>query len=414
MRKNKNFLIICLTSVILVLGGFFAIYLGTKSFNQTNTNVNNSINNQITNNVVTYDELNINNVSEAIQVVYEKVSPACVGINVKTIVKSEDSLVEVLFGSASGVIYKREEIKGNGVVVNYKYYVITNKHVVTDDSLKDDEIITYIYLGDYDREVKANVVGYDPKLDVALITFEDSLYIEPVTIGNSDELKTGTLTLAVGNLSSLDCYNTLTFGVISSPERYLSSDTDNDNVDDFYSKYIQHDVAINPGNSGGGLFNLKGELIGINTLKIVSTSIEGIGFAIPINESMIVCQDYLETGKEIVRPKLGVLGLELKSLTLSHLEVIEDIKYIPNIYNGEQPYGIYITEVYPGTTIGNSEIGVDDIILSINDIEATRTYIINSKLNSLTNGFKVGETVTIKYYDNSSDSIKTVDVVLQK
>lgn len=413
MNKNKNLVFIVITSVALIFGGFFAIYLGSTATNNS-TNVNNSVNNQITNNVVTYDDLNINDVSEAIEVAVAKVSPACVGIHIKTMVESEGHFAEVLYGSASGVIYKRDEIKENGSLVNYKYYVITNKHVVTDDKLADDKLITYVYLGDYDREVKATVVGYDPKLDIALVTFLDSLYIDPVKIADSDELKTGSLSIAVGNLGSLDCYNTVTFGVISSPDRYISSDTDGDGTDDFYAKYLQHDVAINPGNSGGGLFNLKGELIGINTLKIVATSFEGIGFAIPINEAMIVCRDYLETGKEIVRPKLGVLGLELKSLTPSHLAIIEDIKYIPDIYNGEQPYGIYVTQVYEGTTIGNTDISVDDIILAINDIDATRTYIINSKLNSLTNGFKVGETVTIKYYDNSSDSIKTVDVILKK
>lgn len=408
-RNNNSFIIIC-TAILLLFGAFFAIYLGSnKGGNGTN-----NITNHITNNVVTYDELNINNVSEAIQVVFDKVNPACVGINVKTRVKSDNNLVEVLFGSASGVIYKREEIKEDNKVVNYKYYVVTNKHVVTDDELTDDQIFVYIYLGDEDRELKATVVGYDPKLDVALLTFEDYTYIDPVKIGNSDELKSGSLSIAIGNISTYDCYNTATFGIVSSPERYIPSDTDNDGVDDFYSKYIQHDAAINPGNSGGGLFNLKGELIGLNTLKIVSETIEGIGFAIPINEAMIVCEEYLVKNKEIVRPKLGVLGIELKGLTPSHLEVLEDIEYIPYIYNGEQPYGIYVTKVYEGTTIGQTDIGPNDIILSVNGIEATRTYIINAKLNSLTDGFKVGETVTIKYYDNSSDSIKTVKVVLQK
>lgn len=412
MHKDRKTFFVVITSIVLVFIGFIAIYFGSINIKQTT--VNNTVHNEITNNVVTYDELNINNISEAIQVVVDKVGPACVGINLKTNVKSGKDLVEVMFSSASGVIYKREEIRENNKLVNYKYYVITNKHVVTDDSISDDNIFTYIYLGDYDLELKGQVVGYDPKLDIALITFEHSLYIEPVEIGNSDELKTGTLSLAIGNLSSLECYNTVTFGVISSPERYLSSDTDGDNVDDFYSKYIQHDVAINPGNSGGGLFNLKGELIGINTLKIVSTSVEGIGFAIPINETMIVCQDYLEVGKKIERPMLGVIGIELKSLTPSHMDVLSEIKHVPDIYNGEQPYGIYVTKVYENSTISFTDISVDDIILSINGIEATRTYIINSKLNSLSDGFKIGQTVEIKYYDNSSDSIKTVNVVLKK
>jgi hypothetical protein len=202
--------------------------------------------------------------------------------------------------------------------------------------------------------------------------------------------------------------------VIIGDERYVSTDTDGDDTVDFSAEYIQHDVAINPGNSGGGLFTLDGKLVGINTLKLVDDSIDNMGFAIPSNVAKTIVVDYLEKGIEIVRPKLGILGYEIRALSSAQIESSEDIIGIPDIYNGEAPYGIYVGDVTKGSTIASTPITAHDIVLSINGVKATRTHIINSKLNSLVDGFKVGETVVIEYYDRSSNSVKTVQVVLKK
>jgi serine protease Do len=269
-------------------------------------------------------------------------------------------------------------------------------------------------MGDEDIEIRAKLVGYDSKVDIALLTFEYTKYIDPVDIGDSSKLNKGQLVIAVGNPDGYDYYNSVTFGVVSGPDRYVSTDTDGDNTTDFSAEYIQHDVAINPGNSGGGLFTLDGKLVGINTLKLVDSKIDGMGFAIPSNVVMIIVEDYLEKGIEIVRPKLGIMGYEIRALSSAQIESSTDIISIPDIYNGEKAYGLYVGEVVPGSTIAQTEITVHDIILAINDIKATRTHIINSKLNSLIDGFKVGETVTITYYDRSSNKVKTVDVVLKK
>ena len=222
------------------------------------------------------------------------------------------------------------------------------------------------------------------------------------------------MVIAVGNPDGYEYYGSVTFGVVSGPERYVSTDTDGDDTVDFSAEYIQHDVAINPGNSGGGLFTLDGKLVGINTLKLVDDSIDNMGFAIPSNVAKTIVVDYLEKGIEIVRPKLGILGYEIRALSSAQIESSEDIKDIPDIYNGEAPYGIYVGDVTKGSTIASTPITAHDIVLSINGVKATRTHIINSKLNSLVDGFKVGETVIIEYYDRSSNSIKTVQVVLKK
>ncbi len=420
-HNNSKYLIIVLVAVILLFGALIYSSFEFPAFEKETGETNNKVTNEITNTIVKYDELTINDVDEAIQIAAKKVESAVIGVTAKALVKDSTGLikeeVEANYSTGSGVIYKREEILNkNGVLTNYKYYVITNRHVVTLDatnSINASKLNIYAYLGDEDLEIKATVVGYDNKVDVALITFESSKYIEPVKFGNMDTVEKGQLMIAVGNPGGYEYYGSVTFGVISSPERYISTDTDNDGTDDFYGEYIQHDVAINPGNSGGGLFNLKGELIGINTLKLVTDTIENMGFAIPISVVENIVINYIEKGKEITRPMLGVLGTEIRSLSEAQIKANENIKELPDIYNGEKAYGIYISEVIDGGTISSTPIEAHDILLAINDIDLTRMYIVNSKLNSLIDGFRVGETVTIKYYDRSSNQVKTVDVVLK-
>ena len=404
-------LIIGIIGIILIIVSYYTPYTTNRKFV-----TNNIVNNEITTKTVEYGELQIDDVDVAIQTAAKKVSDAVIGVTMKVMVKSGAKVVESNYAVGSGVIYKRTEVRDNeGNLVNYLYHVITNRHLTTVSSGTTVEAINmYVYLGNLDREIKATLVGVDSKVDLALLTFEDSAYINPVSFADSSSLNAGQLAIAIGNPDGYDYYGSVTFGVISGPLRYISTDTDNDGVRDFYAEYIQHDVPINPGNSGGGLFNLKGELIGINTLKIAAENVEGMGFAIPSNTVQTIVVNYLEAGVPIIRPRLGVTGMEIRSLSEYAIENSEDIISIPDIYQGETPYGIYVVEVSSGTTISTTEIEKHDIILAINDVKITRMYIINSKLNSLEDGFKVGETVTITYYDRSSGEIKTTQAVLKK
>ena len=417
-EKRTNPLLVLIPLLLVIAGILLIVVDFNKLFPEQNQPVTEgTVNNQITNNVVDYNNITVEDLDQAVQVAADKVSQASIGVTSKAITKVGNKTVETNYSIGSGVIYKREEIKNSsGQLTNYLYYVITNRHVVTLDSADTEYtgLNLYIYLGDLDIEVKAKLIGFDDKVDIALLTFEYSKYIDPVEIGDSDDLKKGQMVIAVGNPDGYDYYGSVTFGVVSGPERYVSTDTDGDNTTDFSAEYIQHDVAINPGNSGGGLFTLDGKLVGINTLKLVDQSIDNMGFAIPSNVVKSIVFDYIEKGIKIERPKLGILGYEIRALSSAQIESSEDIISIPNIYNGETPYGIYVGEISKGSTIAATNIEAHDIILSINGIKATRTHIINSKLNSLVDGFKIGETVLIEYYDRSSDSIKTIEVVLKK
>ena len=419
MRTKKGYVIQLIFSFIVVIGVFSLIMTAIVVSNQEKVTGNN-IKNEITNTIVNYDELNIQDISEAIEVAVKKVETAVIGVTAKSVTVSGmgplKTEVEDGYSTGSGVIYKRFSILEEDTLVGYKYYVVTNKHVVTldeADKTKFDHLNIYAYLGEEDQEIKAKLIGYDSKVDIALISFETTKLIEPVEFADSGEVDKGNIAIAIGNPGGYDYYGSVTFGVISGPSRYISTDTDGDGTDDFYAEYIQHDVAINPGNSGGGLFNLKGQLIGINTLKIVQDTVEGMGFAIPSNVVYNLLTEYIEQGKDAVRPRLGVLGSEIRSLTDAIIQNSQDIIGIPDIYNDEQPYGIYVVEVYQDTTIAQTNIGKDDIILEINGIKLTRMYIVNSKFNSLIEGFQVGEEITITYYDRSSNQIVSEKVILK-
>ena len=309
MERRKNYtlqLIIGLST--LVIAFCFIVGIIVRVNNPSNEY---DVKNEITNTIVNYDELNINDVSEAIEVAVKKVENAVIGVTAKSVTVSGTGIfkteTEDGYGTGSGVIYKRVPIYEGDTLVNYRYYVVTNKHVVTldeADKTKFNRLNIYAYLGEEDIEIKANIVGYDSKVDIALITFESSKYIEPVEFADSSKIDKGSIAIAIGNPGGYNYYGSVTFGVVSARSRYISTDTDGDHTDDFYAEYIQHDVAINPGNSGGGLFNIKGQLIGINTLKIVQSTVDGMGFSIPSNVVFNLLTEYIEPGIEIVSPVL--------------------------------------------------------------------------------------------------------------
>lgn len=185
--------------------------------------------------------------------------------------KVEDSIIGVSFyqnailhDAGTGGIYFREQTS-----TGYKYLAFTNYHVIEDnDDLR-------VYLKDIDEYVTPTVIKTDEVNDMAILQFEHTKYYETLKFAQQGSLKVGDFVIAIGHPGGYDFYNTVTFGICSRDERVLDSGT---------TVYVQHDAAINPGNSGGPLFNIKGEIIGINTLKIVSSNTEGLGFSISLSE----------------------------------------------------------------------------------------------------------------------------------
>ncbi len=234
---------------------------------------------------------------------------------------------------------------GSGVVYNVigdTYYAITNNHVIEDAPHGNVEVL----LDTEDARIDATVVGYDEYNDIAVVKFTYNGELNVVEIAEKSTVSIGNFAIAIGSPLGFDYYNTLTFGVVSGYREF-------DGYDDGLKhtvKYIQHDAAINPGNSGGPLFNLNGELIGINTLKNSSTggedpiSVEGMGFSIELADALysvyrieqkagLITKSY---GVEVIDTTEPVLGVKVNAVTTSNFQVGDIIteangKYIYNV-----------------------------------------------------------------------------------
>lgn len=281
----------------------------------------------------------------------------------------------------NGQKFKQQAV-GSGVIVSDKGYILTNNHVVEGA----DEIT--VTLSDK-REFKAEVIGKDPKTDIAVLKIKgDKLPV--VKMGNSDQLKVGDWAIAIGSPFGLS--KSVTVGIISAKGRSNVGITD-------YENFIQTDAAINPGNSGGALMNIDGEVIGINTaIFSKSGGYMGIGFAIPINMAKKIMDDLINTGKVVP----GWLGVSIQAIT-------EDLQKQFNLPNQN---GALVSEVTKGSPAAKAGIKRGDIILKYNnseieDFNQLRALVSQTPTNQsvdielMRNGKRVNVTATIKANANS-------------
>jgi serine protease Do len=221
---------------------------------------------------------------------------------------------------------------GSGFLIDKDGHIVTNNHVIEGaDQIK-------VILSD-DKEFDAELIGRDPKTDLALIRIKGAKNLTPIELGNSDQLKVGTWVVAIGSPFGLE--QTVTAGIVSAKGRIIGSGP--------YDDFIQTDASINPGNSGGPLLNMDGEVVGINTAIIASG--QGIGFAIPINLAKGIIDQLKEKG-EVTR---GWLGVGIQDLTPE----------LADYYNLKAEKGVLITQVFEGDPADKAGIKVNDIILSV-------------------------------------------------
>ena len=204
------------------------------------------------------------------------------------------SVVGITNLQRSGSIFNQRtsESTGSGVIVDGEGHIITNNHVVKDA----DKLIVTLIDG---NEEKAEVVGTDARSDLALIKIKVDRQVTPAKLGDSDQLVVGQEVLAIGNPLGLRFARSVTAGIISGLNRLLTTE------EGFSYRLIQTDAAINPGNSGGALFDLNGQVIGINTIKISAAGFEGMGFSIPVNQVRLVVQALKKQGR-VDWPNMGV------------------------------------------------------------------------------------------------------------
>ncbi|WP_373767303.1 Do family serine endopeptidase [Glaesserella sp.] len=280
------------------------------------------------------------------------------------------------FGDRGGPRQFRGE--GSGVIINAdKGYVITNNHVI------DNAEKIMVKLDD-GREFKAKLVGSDPMSDVALIQIENPKNLTEIKIADSDKLRVGDFTVAIGNPFGLG--QTVTSGIVSALGRSTGT------TDEGYESYIQTDAAVNRGNSGGPLINLQGELIGINT-AIISPSggNAGIAFAIPSNMANNLVQQILEFG-EVKRGLLGIKGGELSADLAKEFDV-----------NAQQ--GAFISEVMADSAAAKAGLKAGDVIIGLNGQKIRSFAELRAKV--ATTG--AGKEILLTYLrDGKEDTVKVV------
>ncbi|MHC1747706.1 MAG: S1C family serine protease [Cellulosilyticaceae bacterium] len=278
-------------------------------------------------------------------------------------------------GLGSGIIYKEN---------NENIYIITNNHVVEGAST-----LVVTFLGN--TKVPAQIVGADAVTDIAVVSVNKKDIpeairndIKPAPIGNSDDLRVGDLAIAIGTPIAEAYNNTVTVGFISALNREIS-------VTDKELTLIQTDAAINPGNSGGALVGPNGAVIGINTIKLTG-EVEGMGFAIPMNDAIPIAEELMTTGK-IARPSLGITGQDM-------------VESLANLY--EIPVGIYVYEVLPGSSAEAAGIKPKDIIIEFDGQKISTMQELKDMLHTK----KIGDTVTAKIVRGSSK--KQIQIKLQE
>lgn len=274
-------------------------------------------------------------------------------------------------GTGSGVIYK---IDGD------KAYVVTNHHVVEGASELE------VTLSD-GTKLTGKLRGSDVWTDLAVLEVESKKIKTAAQFGNSDNIKVGEPAIAIGNPLGATFSGSVTQGIISGLERTIPIDINQDGVEDWQAEVLQTDAAINPGNSGGALVNIEGQLIGINSMKIAQSAVEGIGLAIPINYAIPIIEDLEEHG-EVKRPYMGV---ELQSVSGVAKYYQEEALKLPEDIN----YGVALRQVVPNSPAAQAGLKELDVIVEmdgekIEDVIDLRKHLYNKK--------KIGEQMKIKFY----------------
>lgn len=288
-------------------------------------------------------------------------------------------------GSGSGVVYKVEDDRA---------YVVTNHHVI--DGANSIEVI----LADGER-VEAQLHGSDELTDLAVLSIDKEHVSTVATFGSSDDLVVGETAIAIGNPLGEEFAGTVTKGIISGVNRSLTVDSNQDGRADWTVDVLQTDAAINPGNSGGALINSQGEVIGINSMKIALEAVEGIGFAIPIDEAQPII-DQLETEGEVNRPFMGISAVDFSTVPTEH--VTRTLNLDPN----EVSSGIVVAEVHPSSSAAEAGLETYDVITEIDGTAITNMMDLRQYLYQETS---IGDTVTVTFYRDGTQL--TVDVTLQ-
>ncbi len=327
----------------------------------------------------TTKQVSLANYSDTAIAVAKKILPSIVGIKIEYTVSSPFSY----FGGGSST----STASGSGIIISSDGYIVTNNHVVDASSSSYYNVSeaknVKVKLYDDETVYDAKIVGKDAKTDLAVLKI-DAQNLQPAEFANSSEVQIGEFVMAVGNPLGLE--NSITDGIISAINREVSSS------DGTVYTCIQTNAAINSGNSGGALVNSEGKVIGINTLKLSGSDIEGIGFAIPINSTLDIIDELIDHNK-VLRPYIGIATIDLDESTAKKNNLV---------------VGVYIKSIENFSAAEKSGLKVGDVIIKANG-NSISTF---DELEKAKNSLKIGDELTLTVNRNGSEI--DITVILQE
>lgn len=309
--------------------------------------------------------------------VASKVRPSIVGIEVEY--------------SVNSIFYRNKSTAtaaGSGIIISEDGYILTNNHIVNSSSTsyyyelgKANKVTVTLY-NDSTR-YDATIVGTDSQTDLAVIKIEKN-GLKAAELGDSDAVQVGEFAMAIGN--PLGLTDSVTAGIVSAVNREVSDQDGNSYV------AIQTDASINSGNSGGALVNSKGQVIGVNTLKLSGTGVEGVGFAIPINSTKEIYEQLIQYNK-VKRPYIGIVGYDLDEQTAEDKNLV---------------VGIYIKTIEDFSAGEKAGLKIGDVIVEVDGTKVTKM----DELNAIKNQKQIGDTLKLKVFREGKE--KEITVTLQE
>ena len=299
--------------------------------------------------------------------------------------KAKPSVVGISSEFSGGIIST-----GTGIILSQDGYIVTNAHVVqnTDNGITERPETVTAVLSD-NSSCTAEIIGADARTDLAVIKISASpSELIPAEFGDSDQLKEGETAVAIGNPLGFELYGSTTCGIISALDRKIT-------VGGYEMTLIQTDAAINPGNSGGPLLNSSGQVIGINSSKIISEHAEGLGFAIPISSAQPVIDSLIVNGYVTGRPLIAISGESVSKLTAEHYGL---------------PCGICVRFITPDSQAEKSGLETGDIIICFNGSRILTTEQLDEALEEYT----AGDTITLTVYRPDDDLQCEIPLVLDE
>ena len=364
-EKTKNInlfasIVIGIVTGIVTSAATTYLYIN-KVEQKTESSVDSNKSEIVTNNGTKYEITQVENPVVAIADVAGK---SVVGVTVR-------SVSNTVFGGTS-----TSDSEGSGIIYTADGYIVTNYHVIEDAISNQSISKVYVTLPNSDEEIEASIIGADSVTDIAVIKIQKE-GLSAATFDDSNNLKVGELVVAIGNPLGRELAGSITVGYVSALNRTLTSNGRT-------YKLLQTDAAINPGNSGGALVSSSGKVIGINTVKIGATDVEGIEFAIPSNIAKPIVDELIKNGK-IVRPYIGISGISLDDNMAKRYNLVK---------------GVYVAKIESSSAAYNAGIKVGDVIVKIDDKEITTI----EELNEIKNSKSVGDTVKITVYRDGKNT----------